>query len=66
MMRRLGVGLGGGGGADLSLQFPGWPTVPVQRMMMLPTRESEAQKADLPGGQLKVPVLGLLKDGQRM
>ena len=50
----------------MSLQFPGWPTVPVQRMMMLPTRESEAQKADLPGGQLKVPVLGLLKDGQRM
>ncbi len=53
-------------GADLSLQFPGWPTVPVQRMMMLPTRESEAQKADLWGGQLKVPVLGLLKCGQRM
>ena len=46
--------------ADLSLQFPGWPTVPVQRMMMLLTRESEAQKADLLGGQLKVPLFGLL------
>lgn len=52
--------------ADLSLQFPGWPTVPVQRIMILPTRESEAQKADLPGGQLKVPLVGLLRGGQQM
>ena len=32
----------------------------MQRMMMLLTRESEAQNADLPGGQVKVPVEGLL------
>ena len=31
-------------GMYLSLQFPGWPTVPVQRMMIFVVRESPAQK----------------------
>lgn len=33
-----------GRGIYLSLQFPGWPLVPVQRIMMFVERESPAQK----------------------
>lgn len=49
----------GGMPSRLSSQFPGWPTVPLHRMMMFWTRESEPQKAVFPGGQEKVSLLGL-------
>ena len=49
-----------GGEMYLSLQLPGWPTVPVQRMMMLFDREGPVQKVPPVDGQTKALVVGLL------
>jgi len=45
----------GGTPARLSLQFPGWPTVPEHRMIMFVFRESPAQKLPPAGEHTKVP-----------
>lgn len=37
----------------LSSQFPGWPTVPVHRMMMFVDKEAPAQKEPPLKGQVK-------------
>ena len=44
----------------LSLQLPGWPTVPVQWMIMLTDREGPGQKSPPVSGQTKELVAGLL------
>ena len=44
----------------LSLQLPGWPTVPVQRMIILFDREGPLQKSPPVTGQAKESVVGLL------
>ena len=44
----------------LSLQLPGWPTVPVQRTIMLFDREVPVQKFPPLAGQTKDWVVGLL------
>lgn len=44
----------------LSLQLPGWPTVPVQRTMILFEREGPGQKFPPVDGQTKESLVGLL------
>ena len=44
----------------LSLQLPGWPTVPVQRTMILLDREGPVQKFPPVAGQTKDWLVGLL------
>ena len=51
----------GGLPAKLSLQFPGWPTPLVHRMMMFVCCEVPAQKAPfgVAAGQMNWPVVSL-------
>lgn len=54
------------GWAYLSLQFPGWPTPPSQRMMIFVERDGPAQKEPPVEGQVKALIVWLLLgvDGQ--